>query len=127
VNKIDSLIWFHKKRIVEIRATFANKLGNPVFHDRKLQRDSAATVIKEEDKAAIIKKLGEAELYEMSLNVAFEELQAKLDRNKILDQSRRVDIRGLTKLRPIECATDLLPVVHGCPDSNGERYSLEYR
>jgi polyribonucleotide nucleotidyltransferase len=45
--------------------------------------------------------------------MAFEELQEELYRNNILDNGRRVDGRGLTELRPIECATDVLPVVHG--------------
>ncbi|MDR1527998.1 MAG: polyribonucleotide nucleotidyltransferase [Puniceicoccales bacterium] len=102
-----------KEEIVKICATFVDKLKNAVFQDGKLERENAVMVIKEEAKAAIVEKLGEAEFCEISLNMAFEELQEELYRNNILDNGRRVDGRGLTELRPIECATDVLPIVHG--------------
>ncbi|MDR2776846.1 MAG: polyribonucleotide nucleotidyltransferase [Puniceicoccales bacterium] len=102
-----------KEEIVKICATFVDKLKDAVFQDGKLERENAVMAIKEEAKATIVEKLGEVEFCEISFNMAFEELQEELYRNNILDNGRRVDGRGLTELRPIECATDVLPVVHG--------------
>ncbi|MDR2779000.1 MAG: polyribonucleotide nucleotidyltransferase [Puniceicoccales bacterium] len=104
---------FPKEAIVKICTTFADKLSNAVFQDGKIERESAVMAIKEEAKTAIVEELGETEFCEISFNMAFEELQEKLYRNNILDNGRRVGGRGLTELRPIECATDVLPIVHG--------------
>ncbi|MDR2737402.1 MAG: polyribonucleotide nucleotidyltransferase [Puniceicoccales bacterium] len=102
-----------KEEIVKICARFGTKLSDAVFQDGKLERESAVKVIKDEAKAAIIDELGESGFCENSLNMAFEELQEKLYRNNILDNCRRVDGRKLTELRPIDCAIDVLPIVHG--------------
>ncbi|MDR1413951.1 MAG: polyribonucleotide nucleotidyltransferase [Puniceicoccales bacterium] len=102
-----------KSEIVSICAKFGDKLSDAVFQPGKLERENAVRLIKEEAKNAIIEKLGENEYCEFSVNMAFEELQEKLYRENILNSNRRVDGRSSTELRPIECAVDVLPIVHG--------------
>lgn len=102
-----------KEAIVGICVRFAEKLNEAVFQPGKIERENAVRAIKEEAKAAIIAELGQEEFDEVSLNMVFEELQERLYRDNILDNSRRVDGRGITELRPIECGVDVLPVVHG--------------
>ncbi|MDR2737393.1 MAG: polyribonucleotide nucleotidyltransferase [Puniceicoccales bacterium] len=102
-----------KGEIVEICATFGDKLRDALFRSGKLEREEAVREIKDEAKAAIVEKLGECEFCGISLNMAFEELQERLYRDNILDNCRRVDGRGLSEVRPIECAVDVLPIVHG--------------
>ncbi|MDR1433271.1 MAG: polyribonucleotide nucleotidyltransferase [Puniceicoccales bacterium] len=101
------------EKIVKICATFEGKLSDAIFRNGKIERENAIRALKEEAKAAIIEKLGEAEFCETSLNMAFEDIQEKFFKSNILDNSRRVDGRDMAELRPIECAVDTLPVVHG--------------
>jgi polyribonucleotide nucleotidyltransferase len=90
-----------------------------------LERQHAVTAIKDEVKAAIIEKLGEAEVCDMSLNMAFEELEAKLYRNNNRDHNRRVDGRASVELRLIEYEMNVLPIVHGSSlFQRGETQSL---
>jgi polyribonucleotide nucleotidyltransferase len=83
-----------KEEIVQICTTFGDKLSNVVFQDAKLERENVVTASKEEAKAVMIEKLGEAGCCDISLHLAFEELQEKLDRNNILDNGRRFDARS---------------------------------
>ncbi|MBM3469098.1 MAG: polyribonucleotide nucleotidyltransferase [Alphaproteobacteria bacterium] len=50
---------------------------------------------------------------ELALNHALENLKASILRNMILDDSKRVDGRDLTTVRPIVCETSILPRTHG--------------
>ncbi|MDR3144103.1 MAG: polyribonucleotide nucleotidyltransferase [Puniceicoccales bacterium] len=102
-----------KADIVSVCSKFENKLSDAVFQSGKLERESDIKKVKEEAKAAAIAALGEAEFCEISLNMAFEEMQEALYRDNILDNSRRIDGRGMDELRPIVCETDVLPIVHG--------------
>jgi polyribonucleotide nucleotidyltransferase len=104
---------FAKKEVVEICSGFSAALSEAVFQDNKLQREKAVSEVKALAKAAIVERLGEDSFCEISLNIAFEELQEWIYRSNILNNFRRVDGRNLDELRPIECATDVLPVVHG--------------
>jgi polyribonucleotide nucleotidyltransferase len=44
---------------------------------------------------------------------AFKNLEKRIVRGKILDTSRRIDGRGLTDVRPIDCRVAVLPRTHG--------------
>jgi polyribonucleotide nucleotidyltransferase len=102
-----------RNEIVDICATFCDKLGEAIFRDNELERENAVRAIKEEAKAAVIAKLGESGFCETSLNIAFEELQESVYRGNILHNARRVDGRGMDELRKIDCSVDVLPIVHG--------------
>jgi polyribonucleotide nucleotidyltransferase len=101
------------EEIVQICSTFDEKLCEAAFKDGELERKTAINWVKDELKAAIIENLGESEFCEISLNIAFEELQERVYRGNILDKNRRIDGRGVDELRKIDCAVDVLPVVHG--------------
>lgn len=100
-------------QIFEICSRFNGRLSDAVFQAGKLERESAVSALKEEAVELVISELGEDEDYLFQVNMAFDELQEKLYRDNILDFSRRVDGRGLTDIRPIECEVGVLPVVHG--------------
>lgn len=101
------------QNIVDICKTFEQELKAAVFQPGKLDREHAVQAIKEAAKTKIIDELGEDKCDMISLNMAFEALQEQLYRDNILDNGLRVDGRGLKELRPIECDTDVLPIVHG--------------
>ncbi|MDE6431889.1 MAG: polyribonucleotide nucleotidyltransferase [Opitutales bacterium] len=99
--------------IFEICSRFNDRLSAAVFQPGKLDRENAVAAIKEEAMEVVNAELGEDEDHSYQVSMAFEELQEKLYRDNILDLSRRVDGRGLTEIRPIECAVGVLPIVHG--------------
>ncbi len=99
--------------VLEICSRFNDKLSTAVFQKGKLERENAVSDIKEEATQTVSTELGSAEDHANQIDRAFDELQEKLYRNNILDHAKRVDGRGLTDIRPIECDVSILPVVHG--------------
>ncbi len=66
-----------------------------------------------EVKSATKEKLADEIESEIGLNHALKALEANILRNLILEDSKRVDGRDLTTVRPIVCETGLLPRTHG--------------
>jgi polyribonucleotide nucleotidyltransferase len=65
-------------------------------------------------RTAVIEKLtAEADYSESAIRFTFEELEARIVRNAILDESRRIDGRALDSIRPITIRTGVLPRTHG--------------
>lgn len=64
-------------------------------------------------KAATKEKLAAEVENEIGVNHALKALEANILRNLILEDSKRVDGRDLTTVRPIVCETGLLPRTHG--------------
>ena len=64
-------------------------------------------------KAATKEKLGAEVENEIAVSHALKALEANILRNLILEDSKRVDGRDLTTVRPIVCETGILPRTHG--------------
>jgi polyribonucleotide nucleotidyltransferase len=75
----------------------------------KQDRYTAIAVVK----AATKEKLAAEVENETALSHALKALEADILRNLILEDSKRVDGRDLTTVRPIVCETGLLPRTHG--------------
>ncbi|MDR3274300.1 MAG: polyribonucleotide nucleotidyltransferase [Puniceicoccales bacterium] len=100
-------------KVMGICSKFNEQLSAAVFQEGKLAREHGVAEIKKLAAECVVAELGENETNLIHVNMAFEELQERLYRDNILDFSRRVDGRSLTELRPIECAVEVLPIVHG--------------
>ncbi|MDR1295940.1 MAG: polyribonucleotide nucleotidyltransferase [Deltaproteobacteria bacterium] len=82
-------------------------------------------------KVSDIKTLARAELAEShpeggkDISTALHELEGEILRGMILNEGRRIDGRGLTEVRPIECEVGYLPRAHGSAlFTRGETQSL---
>lgn len=78
----------------------------------KLDRYASLSEIKKELKAKI---LNDESSYSHKLQLAsqFDAIKSELMRTSILAESKRIDGRGLTDIRPISCEVGLLPRAHG--------------
>ncbi len=102
-----------------------DRLLAAVFQDNKLQRQAAVDALMEETAEFVKGKVGEENFDKNQIRMAFEELQEKVYRDNILDNGKRCDGRGVKDLRPISCATNILPRVHGTAlFSRGETQAL---
>ncbi|MDR1366525.1 MAG: polyribonucleotide nucleotidyltransferase [Puniceicoccales bacterium] len=99
--------------IMEICASFDERLAQAVFQKEKAKREMDVEIIREEAGAAVIAAIGENVYEEVSVYMAFEELQETLYRNNILGQGKRVDGRAIDEIRSLHCETNILPRVHG--------------
>ncbi len=99
------------------------------YHDAKktsgkLARAEACNAVKEEAKAAIVASVDDFDKKAMEpddpenvftselFEVAFHEFEERVVRDIILSKER-LDGRGVKEVRPIECAVNVLPRVHG--------------
>ncbi len=89
------------------------RLLTAVFQDNKLKRQGDVDALMEETAEFVKGKVGEENFDMAQIKMAFEVLQEKVYRDNILDNGARCDGRGVEDLRPISCATNLLPRVHG--------------
>ncbi|MDR0418176.1 MAG: polyribonucleotide nucleotidyltransferase [Puniceicoccales bacterium] len=101
------------RNIMEICASFEERLAQAVFQREKAQRERDVEIIREEAGAAVIAAIGESAYEEVSVCMAFEEMQETLYRSNILGQRKRVDDRAIDEIRPLHCETNILPRVHG--------------
>jgi polyribonucleotide nucleotidyltransferase len=99
-------------KVRSICSRFNEQLSAAVFQASKLDRERGVAEIKKRAMEYATAELGE-DACKAQINMAFEELQEKLYRDNVLDFGKRVDGRSSEELRPIECATGVLPVVHG--------------
>ena len=90
-----------------------DRLLTAVFQDNKLKRQADVDALMNETAEVVKAKVGEEEFSMAQVKMAFEELQEKVYRENILDAGKRCDGRAYDQLRPISCATNLLPRVHG--------------
>ncbi|MDR2436040.1 MAG: polyribonucleotide nucleotidyltransferase [Puniceicoccales bacterium] len=100
-------------KIKDVCSRFSEQLSAAVFQKGKLVRERCVADIKKQAMECAAAELGEENVCQIQINMAFEELQERLYRDNILDFGRRVDGRSPTELRSIECHTEVLPVVHG--------------
>lgn len=94
-------------------------------HDSYSARKQAIEAITKETQAALEAELGAEQANPDDIARAFDEIQEKLYRQKILDTGTRIDGRQSTDLRAISCDTGVLPRVHGSAVFNrGETQAL---
>jgi polyribonucleotide nucleotidyltransferase len=94
-------------------------------HDSYSARKQAIEAITKETQAALEAELGAEQANPDDIARAFDEIQEKLYRQKILDTGTRIDGRQSTELRNISCDTGVLPRVHGSAVFNrGETQAL---
>lgn len=89
------------------------RLLEAVFQDNKLKRQADVDALMNETGEAVKAKIGEENYNGAQIKMAFEVLQEEVYRENILDAGKRCDGRTYSDLRPISCATNLLPRVHG--------------
>jgi polyribonucleotide nucleotidyltransferase len=94
-------------------------------HDSYSARKQAIEAITKDTQAALEAELGAEQANPDDIARAFDEIQEKLYRQKILDTGTRIDGRQSTELRNISCDTGVLPRVHGSAVFNrGETQAL---
>ncbi len=93
-----------------VRAAATQKLSAALTIAAKLERGDAIKSAKKEATAALGEEFADrgGEVAE-----ALEKLTGEIMRTAIVDQSQRVDGRGLTDIRPISCEVGMLPRTHG--------------
>lgn len=106
---------FPEKKVVETLQERVAELGEPLLREVITTADKKE---RESGKKAVAQKVVESledtfpecqgEIREM-----LSELEKKMVRSMILDESRRIDGRPFNEVRPIECLVGALPRVHG--------------
>jgi len=98
--------------ICERVAAEGDQLQKAIFLASKKERGDAVKAVVEKAKAACKAELGDV-FDARQIKMAFEKLQEKVYRNAIIQTGERADGRTPKDLRPISCAVDVLPRVHG--------------
>ncbi|MFM7241796.1 MAG: polyribonucleotide nucleotidyltransferase [Opitutia bacterium] len=98
--------------ICERVAGEGDQLKKAIFLASKKERGDAVKAVVEKAKAACKAELGDV-FDARQIKMAFEKLQEKVYRNAIIQTGERADGRTPKDLRPISCAVDVLPRVHG--------------
>ena len=76
---------------------------------QKQERYKAIDVVKLKTKETL-----ESEIFnDLIFDELFETLKSDIVRSNVLDKNKRVDGRGLTNIRPIECEVGVIPRTHG--------------
>ncbi|WP_426349345.1 polyribonucleotide nucleotidyltransferase [Alloiococcus sp. CFN-8] len=94
----------------EVKEFAFNMVKDAMYIIDKDERNSAISEVKEKVKAQFEEKYPDnmADVNDVIYN-----LQKKVVRNMILDESRRPDGRGFDEIRPLGCEVSLLPRTHG--------------
>lgn len=93
-----------------VRAAATPKLGEALTIAAKLERGAAIKAAKKETTEALKEEFAGRD---EEVAAALEQLTGEIMRKAIVDESRRVDGRGLTDIRPIACEVGVLPRTHG--------------
>jgi len=106
----------------EIRNGYTERFKEALYLTDKKERRNASKVIAAEIKDACEEKYPDADK-EVS-NVIYK-MEKELTRGMILNESRRLDARGLDEVRDINCEVGFLPRTHGsCLFTRGQTQSL---
>jgi polyribonucleotide nucleotidyltransferase len=101
-----------KQELVEIvRQVAGDRIEQALRTEGKSARAKAIQALREEVKAAILKKFPETDSF--SISQAFDFVEKQTFRASILEKQKRADGRGYTDLRPISCEVGVLPRAHG--------------
>jgi polyribonucleotide nucleotidyltransferase len=101
-----------KPELLEVAYQVAgDRIEGALYTEGKVARAKAIDGLREEVKTSILEKYPEADAF--SISQAFDYIQKKAFRISILEKKKRVDGRGYTDLRPINCEVGVLPRAHG--------------
>ena len=101
-----------KPELLEVAYQVAgDRIEGALYTEGKVARAKAIDGLREEVKTSILEKYPEADAF--SISQAFDYVQKKAFRISILEKKKRVDGRGYTDLRPINCEVGVLPRAHG--------------
>ena len=101
-----------KPELLEVAYQVAgDRIEGALYTEGKVARAKAIDGLREEVKTSILEKYAEADAF--SISQAFDYVQKKAFRISILEKKKRVDGRGYTDLRPINCEVGVLPRAHG--------------
>ncbi len=96
--------------VKRVRELSTERLRQALTIAGKHERRDAISSIKDEVKTALALEFPEGE---KSIRAEFEEIEREFVRNRILKDKKRLDGRGLTDVRPIECEVGIIPRAHG--------------
>ncbi len=96
----------------DVKAFAIDRVKWALDTDDKLTRDAQMAVVTAEVNSHFADRFPEGD-GEALLAAALYKLQKFVVRRWLLDEGKRVDGRGMDEIRPLSCAVDLLPRVHG--------------
>lgn len=88
-----------------------DRIESAISVTSKVERGAALNALRDEVTAAIQQRYPEASSY--AISQAFEYVQTKATRRRVLDQGKRADGRGVKDLRTLSGEVGLLPRAHG--------------
>jgi polyribonucleotide nucleotidyltransferase len=94
-----------------IKGKFFGKVENLIDFSTKEERDEAFNAIIEE--AVEVMKEEFPDSNKADIGTIIDNIDAEIVRNRILEEGKRVDGRGLTEVRPIDIQVGYLPRAHG--------------
>jgi len=97
----------------EARSLIADKVIPTLLIESKKEREAGWNAVKSEAGAKLKEKFGEDAVSGQMLGEIFYKIQKEAVRKLILDDSKRLDGRGFSDLRPINSEVGLLPRAHG--------------
>jgi polyribonucleotide nucleotidyltransferase len=97
----------------EARSLIADKVIPTLLIESKKEREAGWNAVKSEAGAKLKEKFGEDVVSGQMLGEIFYKIQKEAVRKLILDDSKRLDGRGFSDLRPINSEVGLLPRAHG--------------
>src|SRR5205809_7464339 len=105
------LLHVNQEMVDIARQVAGERLEQALSTEGKSARSKAIDALREEVKAAILEKFPEADSF--AISQAFDFVEKKTFRAGILEKQKRVDGRGYSDLRPINCEVGVLPRAHG--------------
>src|SRR5690348_13070120 len=101
-----------KDELLEIAYHVAgDHIEGALYTAGKVARGKAVEALREKVKASILEKHPDVDAF--SISQAFDYVQKKAFRKRILEKQKRMDGRGYQDLRPISCEVGVLPRAHG--------------
>jgi polyribonucleotide nucleotidyltransferase len=97
----------------EARSLIADKVIPTLLIESKKEREAGWNAVKSEAGEKLKEKFGEEVVCGQVLGEIFYKIQKEAVRKLILDDSKRLDGRGFSDLRPISSEVGLLPRAHG--------------
>jgi len=97
----------------EARSLIADKVIPTLLIESKKEREAGWNAVKAEAGEKLKEKFGEEAVSGQVLGEIFYKIQKEAVRKLILDDSKRLDGRGFSDLRPISSEVGLLPRAHG--------------
>lgn len=109
----------------EIKNTYAARIEESIYKHDKVTREGELKLLKQELFEEYEDKVKNEEINSLDLNYSFESISRDIVREKILNEEKRPDSRGVNEIRPLSMEVGVLPRVHGSSlFSRGETQTL---